>query len=222
MYDPDVLVEEFQQQSGRHDGPQVVTGLRSGLALLSDILYSRLHEDVEKAFGADSMLLPVSETRTCVQTKTEIALYQVAESAAAVRQLGCWAAKDDGYVPWLAKLTLGESPLSEPHRQRIDGYMSKTAHARRLALTDVLAKVLPEARRAPLVLFLLFPLAVQIATALAFGDHPTADRLRASQVDHLPIIPSCHQCRGRVLENGESCRSCANPLWKTEWLTSAE
>jgi hypothetical protein len=222
MYDPTVVAKEFEQQTGRRDGQQAVADLRSGLALLGNLLWLRLHEDVEKAFGADSMLVPVSESRCHAQTKFEIALYEIAESAAAVRRLGYWLAKGEGYVPWLAKLVLEDSPLSETHRQLIEAYMSKPAQARRLAFTDVLAKVLPESRRAPLVLFQVFPLAVQIATALAFGDHLAADKLRASQVDHLPVIPGCPQCRGRVLENGEACSRCANPLWTTEWLTSVE
>jgi hypothetical protein len=222
MYDPTVFAQEFEQHSGRRDGLQVVAGLRSGLGLLCDLLCARLHEDVERIFGADSMLVPVSKMRSLLETRAEIALYEAAESAAAVRRLGYWPVDNDVYAPWLARLMLGESPPSEPHRQRIDGYLSKPADARRLVFTDVLAKALPESCRAPLVLFLLFPLAVEIATALAFGDRPTADKLRASQVEHLPVISGCHKCRGRVLENGEMCRQCANPLWKTEWLTSAE
>ena len=222
MYDPKVAAKEFEQQSGRRDGLQVVAGLQSGLGLLSNLLWSRLHEDVERVFGADSMLVPVSEIRSLSQTKAEIALYQVAESAEAVKRLGNWPTEINAYMQWLASLLLDESTLSEPHRQRIDGYTSKPEHARRLIFTDVLAKVLPESRRAPLVLFLLFPLAVQIATALAFGDRPSAEKLRASQIEQLPIISSCHECQGRVLENGETCSHCANPLWKTEWLTSAE
>jgi hypothetical protein len=215
-------VAEFAQHTDRRDGQRVVAGLSAGLELLNNLLYWRLHRDVEKTIGADSMLVPVSEVKARQITHTEIGLYQIAESAAAVRQSGYWPAGDDGCVPWLARLTLGESSLSQTHQQRIDGYMGMSVHARRLAFTDVLATALPESRRAPLVLFLLFPLAVQIVTALAFGDRPTADRLRTSQVDHLPIIPGCNQCHGRVLENGDSCGGCENPLWKTDWLTSVE
>ena len=222
MNDLDLLATEFVQHTGRHNAPQAVAGLNAGLSLLGDLLYLRLHEDVEKALGVDSMLVPVSESKTRWVAKIEIGLYQIAESAAAARQFGYLVSGDDWYAPWLGKLLLGEISLSKVHCDRIEGYLSKTARARELRLTNLLALALPESRHAPLVLFLLFPLAVQIATALAFGDHPAADRLRASQVDHLPIIPSCHECHGRVLENGASCRICANPLWKTEWLTSAE
>jgi hypothetical protein len=128
----------------------------------------------------------------------------------------------DWYVPWLVKLCLGESPPSDAQRERIDDYLAKTADARRLAMTDVLASVLPESARAPLVLFLLFPLAVEIVTVVAFGDTGGAEKLRAAQIGHLPKISRCRQCHGRVLDNGETCRQCANPLWKIEWLTSVE
>jgi hypothetical protein len=222
MYDPNVSAREFEQESGRRDGLRVVTSLRSGMVLLNELLYSRLHEDVRKTVGADSMLMPVSEMRSLLQTKTEIGLFQVAEAAATVRRLGYWPNSENVQVPWFAHIMLGESPLGDPHRQRIDDYLSKPAQARCLVLTDVLARVLPESGRAPLVLFVLFPLAVQIAAVLAFGDRPTADKLRAAQAVHLPIISSCRQCHGRVLENGETCRQCANPLWKTSWLTSTE
>jgi len=222
MDDASVFAQEFEQQSGRRDGLQVVAGLESGLDLLNGLLHARLDEDVKEVSGADSMLVPASEMRSLLRTKTEISLYQVAESAATIGRFGYWPAGNDAYVPWLARLVLNESPLNESHRQKIDGYLSRTARARRLIFTDVLVKVLPESRRAPLVLFLLFPLAVQIATALAFGDHPTADKLRASQIEQLPVISSCRECRGRVLENGTICRQCANPLWNTQWLTSAE
>jgi hypothetical protein len=189
---------------------------------LNNVFYWRLHQDVEKVYGADSMLVPVSEIKTRRIVRSETDLYQIAESASAVRQFGYWRADDDGYVPWLVQFRLRVSSLSQPDRQRIDGYLDATPQARRLAFTDVLAAVLPESRRAPLVLFLLFPLAVQIVTAMAFGDRPTAETLRSSQTDHLPITSACHQCHGRVLENGQSCSVCDNPLWKTDWLTSVE
>jgi hypothetical protein len=222
MDDPNALIREFQQQSGRHDGAQAVAGISSGLERLSDTLYLRLHQDVERAKGIDSMLAPISETKSLLYTKNEIGIYQVAESAAAVRQFGYWHAENESYVRWLARLSLGESPLGLPHREQIEVYLRQADRARWLAFTDVLAKVLPESRQAPLVLFPLFSLAVQVVTALAFGNRPDAERLRAQQIELLPMIPSCHQCHGQVLDNGACCDGCANPLWKTEWLTSVE
>jgi hypothetical protein len=213
---------EFQRRGGRKDGLRVTVGLNADLSVLSELLFRRLRDDVERVVGADSMLIPASELRTRAIAKTEIALYQVAESTAMVRQNGYLPTDAQWYVPWLAGLTLDELPLDPAHRQRIDAYLSMTDQARRLALTDVLVSVLRESRRAPLVLFLLFPLAVEIATARAFGDEATAKRLRASQVELLPVISDCRECRGQVLDPGRTCGSCSNPLWKTEWLNAVE
>jgi len=222
MTDFERFAGDFERQSGRQDGPAVTTGLNTGLELLSSLLYARLHEDVERTVGEDSMLMPPSELKSRLRTMTEISLYQVAESATAARQWGYLPAGAEWYIPWLAGLRLGQSPLEPAQQQRIDGYLAKTSQARRLALTDVLVSVLPESRRAPLVLFLLFPLAVQIVTAKAFGDDAGAKRLRGLQIDLLPIITGCHQCRGNVLDLGQTCPLCSNPLWKTELLNAVE
>ena len=222
MSDIERFAGEFQRHSGRNDGPRVAASLNADLNVLNELLFRRLHDDVERVIGADSMLVPASELKSRAITKKEIALYQVAESAATVRQRGYLPADADWYVPWLAGLQLDESPLEPAHRQRIDAYLSMTDHDRRLALTDVLVSVLRESRRAPLVLFLLFPLAVQIATATAFGDEAGARRLRASQVELLPVISDCRECQGQVLDSGQTCGTCSNPLWKTEWLNAVE
>jgi hypothetical protein len=217
----DQFVIEFEQHSGRHDSAELVAGLNAGLNLLGHMLYLRLHEDVQMALGADSMLSPVSEPRTRRRAMAEIDLYQAAESAVMVRQAGYLPEGCDWYASWLVGLRLGEPSQSPACSERVDGYLSQPERARRLAMTNMLSAVLPDSRRAPLVLFVLFPLAVQVVTATAFGDHAGAEKLRNGQVELLSIIPSCPECRGRVLKNGESCPRCANPLWKTEWLNSA-
>jgi hypothetical protein len=71
-------------------------------------------------------------------------------------------------------------------------------------------------------LFRLLPLAAQIATTLAFGDQPRALELRSRQVFHLPSIEDCQQCHGGLLDNGDRCRACGNPVWDYEWLTAAD
>jgi hypothetical protein len=104
----------------------------------------------------------------------------------------------------------------------LSGYLATTPDGRRLKFTNVMAGALAESRRAPLVLFRLFPYAVQIATALAFEDHVLSDAARDQQLHLLPSIRDCHHCRGKLLDNGEECRLCGNPLWKYEWLTAAD
>ena len=66
------------------------------------------------------------------------------------------------------------------------------------------------------------PLAVEIVTSLAFGDSPQATQLRARQAALLPVIVDCHHCRGKLLDNGEQCPECGNPLWQFDWLSSVD
>jgi hypothetical protein len=73
-----------------------------------------------------------------------------------------------------------------------------------------------------LVLLRLVPAAVQIAVALSFGKSPDAQHWRHEQVEILPSIRDCPRCRGRLLENGEQCTMCGNPLWTFDWLTNAD
>ena len=214
--------EEFNRHQDRGDGTRVAGSLADGLMILRDSLYGRVHYDVQTAVGKDSMLIPISEKRSETVTKTEIDLYQIAESAAAAGDHGYVGTDADWYVQWLTRLELGEMQSDAGVVERLAQYLSQTPDDRRLAFTDVLASVLPESRRAPLVLFRLLPLCVQIATALAFGDQRSAAEARNRQVDYLPGIRDCHECGGSLLENGAQCRECGNPLWKFGWLTAAD
>jgi len=213
---------ERHVEANRHDGEHVSGSLNGGLAILRDSLYGRVHRDVEIELGKDTMIMPVSEMKTEASTKTEIDLYQIAESAAAVGEHGYVRTDARWYLQWLTRLRLGEAATEANTAARLDDYMSRTPDDRRLAFTDVLATVLAESTRAPLVLFRLFPLSVEIATALAFGDHAAAQDARNRQTFLLPEIGYCNECHGKVLENGEQCPGCGNPLWKYEWLTAAD
>jgi len=215
-------VEQFNGHERRDDGARVARSLCSGLGLLRDLFYARMHFDVEDNFGVDSMLVPVSEIRTQKATKNEIEVFQVVESSWAAAEYGYVTPDDDWYIQWLGRLRLGESFSDGGNAKQVAEYQSKTPDDRRLALIDVLLKVLPESRRAPLVLFRLVPLAVHVVTALAFGDQATASEVRQRQVACLPSIHDCHQCRGAVMDNEEICAVCGNPLWRFEWLTVAD
>ena len=215
-------VEQFNRHAGRKDGAQVVHCLSNGLTILREGVYLRVHQDVELAVGRDSMLIPVSELRARQQVVEETDVYQVAESAAAAGQRGYVAAPADWYGPWLVRLRLGKAELDAKIDERVRAYQSKSPDERRLAFTDALARLLPESLEAPLVLFRLVPLAVQIATACAFGDRRTAADLRRQQTAILPAIADCRKCQGRLLECVEQCRACGNPLWKHAWLVAAD
>ncbi len=212
--------KEFNSQTRRSDGDRVAGSLNAGLSLLQECLLSRLYEDVERISGKDSMLMPVSELKARKATNTEIAVYQIAESRVAAEKLGCIGPDDHWYSRWLASLRLGETHVDAGLVDQLTGYLSKTPQQRKLAFTDVLVRVIPDSRRAPLILFELFPLCVQIVTAMALTDHASAFELRRQQLVQQPAIGDCHSCRGQVLENGEQCQACGNPLWKHEWLVA--
>jgi hypothetical protein len=212
--------KEFNIHFNRNDGERVAVSLDAGLELLGDLLYLRLHSDVEKSIGTDSMTIPVSETKTREQINTEIEIYQIAESQAAVQDFVSHGHYDQWYWQWLTRLRLNASPVEINAEERIADYISKTPHSRELAFTNILVKRLPEANRAPLVLFQLFPLAVHIATVLAFDDRRTAAKLRDQQAIYLPAIGDCNQCHGKLLTNGDKCPKCGNPLWTYEWLAA--
>ncbi len=214
--------EEFNCNANRTDGAAVAACLSNGLTILRESLYLRVYEDVEKNVGRDSMLAPVSESKAEQQAIEEIELYQAAESALYAKYSDYVSQVDDWYLPWLVRLRLGERGRNEKIPERSKIYLSKSPDDRRLAFMDALARVLPESREAPLVLFRLLPLSVQIATARAFGDRVAASKLRRDQTVILPAIVDCRQCRAQVLECVEQCRACGNPLWKYEWLNAVD
>jgi len=214
--------EEFDRHEPRTDGAQAAACLAAGLTILRDSLFLRMHHEVERAVGIDSMLMPVSEVKTRHQTTRQIEAYQIAESAAAASHLGYVDAADDWYFQWLARLRLGRHGLDAKTLEQARGYLAETSDRRRLAFGDALARVLPESQHAPLVLFRLFPLAVQIVTASAFDDRGTASGLRRQQTALLPAIADCRQCRGQLLTCTEQCTACGNPLWKYDWLSAVD
>jgi hypothetical protein len=209
---------EYDSRTGRGDGQNVVEVLSRRLALLQDLLYLRLHGEVQQKIGQDSMLMPVSELKAQLAAKTETALFQAAESRAEAIELGVVAAEDDWFAPWLCRLLLDEADAEE--LERLAAYTRQPDRQRQLSFTDVLAKVLPQSNQAPLVLFNLYPLSVRIAAALAFGDRPRAEKLRRQQFDVQPALADCTVCRGQLLNTGKQCPQCGNPVWKHKWLVA--
>src|SRR6478752_305348 len=74
-----VAVEKLSVLSRRPDAPQIVARLDDGLALLRNLLYTRLEADVEQDFGRDSMLMPLSHAVTEHNVKGEIETFMIAE-----------------------------------------------------------------------------------------------------------------------------------------------
>ncbi|MGA2065798.1 MAG: hypothetical protein ABSG86_12550 [Thermoguttaceae bacterium] len=212
--------EEFDHHEHRSDGEPLVANLGSGLTVLRDGLYTRIHEDVIRRVGLDSSLSPLSEEKSERMTKLEIELYQIVVSSLAVARRGYVDSDDGWYAEWLSRLRLGPVHSEGRVAKRMAHYSQQTPDQRRLAFSNILTAALPESRRAPLVLFRLLPSCVKIVTALAFGKPQDAGDWRKQQIEHLPAIRDCGQCRGRLLDNGVQCRACGNPLWKFEWLTA--
>jgi len=217
-------IEAFDRFGSRFRGSEVVTNLSAGLSQIRDELFERFHEDVEKQIGMDSMLMPVSLVRGAVKAKTEIEIYQLVVADDEIVTGGYLQEETPGDVlRWLLNLRINDAYDDKVVQERIRLYRKQeNAEQRRLSFSNAMEAAFPESRRAPLVLYRLFPLAARICAALAFGDNLRAAELRNEQIRLLPIIGDCHECHGRPLDNGESCSQCGNPLWKYKWLTSAD
>jgi hypothetical protein len=210
---------DFERQMQRSDGAAIVNLLADGLSMLRDLLFMRIHGDVEQMFGLDSMLMPVSLLKSEANAKMETEVYEIIESTFDAAANG-YVADDGWYMNWLGRLRLGDAIQSPGVVQRLGAYRDRSADDRRRIFSSQLQRVHPEAGRAPLVMFRLFPLAISIVTSLAFGDHPLAEEQRKRQVGWLSAIADCHACHGRLMDVAEECPQCGNPIWKYNWLTA--
>ncbi|HUY91918.1 MAG TPA: hypothetical protein VMV10_24470 [Pirellulales bacterium] len=209
---------EFNQRHNRQDGAQIVNSLADGLNALRDLLYTRVHGDVEQRVGVDSLLVAAAEIKQLEMGRNEIELYEIAESATMVAERRYFPKDDPWYLDWLIRLRLGEAEKNPAASKRLSEYLSQSPDGRRRKFSQILESSLPDAGHAPLVIYRLFPLAVWVATALAFGDHAGAEDARRRQVAILPGIGDCPSCHGCVLANEERCPQCGNPFWNYEWL----
>ena len=198
---------------------QVTYSLSYGLNTLRNLMFQRIHQDVEAHFGSDSMLLPTSVEESEWLAKCEIEAYQVAITTLAVRDGQYLCCDPQWFVRWLGELRLGPDLKDSKWRRRIRHYAAATSEdEQRMLFSRSLETVFPEARRAPLILFRLVPLSIRIVAAIAFGHHLEAAELRNRQTTWLPAIGDCHDCHGRTLDNGEQCAVCGNPIWTYHWL----
>jgi hypothetical protein len=207
-------------QEHRSDGAIIAPALADGLRTLRDLFFSRVYGDVEQVFGVDSMFVPVQQMQTEDAAKREIDLYQIAEAAAHARAQHYLNATEDWSLNWLGRLRLGSALDTPELGLRLSRYAAKTEDDRRRTFSVILERTLPDARRAPLILYRLLPLSVAIATDMAFSNHASATEMRRRQIALLPGIRDCHDCHGAVLEVGEKCQQCGNPMWKYDWLTA--
>lgn len=200
----------------------ITNSLVDGLNTLRHLLFQRIHDDVEMQFGQDSMLLPVSVKESEQQAKREIDAYQIALSALAARDGSYFRDDIKWYVGWLLRLQMGQLEDETFWRRRVRQYMNASEDRQRLEFSRNLESVFPEASRAPLILYRLFPLSVRIVSAIAYGQRLDAVELRNRQAFWLPVITDCHACHGRPLDNGDACDVCGNPIWNYTWLNAAD
>ncbi len=202
-------------------GFQIAQQLAAGLGKLTDAMFTRIHADVEREFGVDSMLMPLSELKSEQLARREIGVYQLVESSAHATERGYVSGDGSWYTPCLIQLLLGQSPDAVEIADPLEAYREIDSLAeRRRQFSNRLETALPEARRMPLVAYQLLPLATKLATSLAFGDQQAAYELRRRQQAALSSIEACPGCRGQVLEIGETCTHCGNPFWNYKYLTA--
>ena len=214
-------IAELQDRCSNLNSEDVVDNLSVGLSQLRDLLLVRTHDDIERKYGADSMIGTsiANIERQNHEAKFEVEIYSCVVVNEEVSQQGYVDNSDEWFLDWLYHLRLnGRSPSN--FKQRLDYYRSRSIEERRLKFVSVLQHILPESMKAPLVLHRLFPRSLRIVTAKAFGDIMRADELRKEQSSLLPAIADCHECHGRVLNNDEKCRCCGNPVWNLSWLLS--
>jgi hypothetical protein len=120
---------EFDVHEKRRGGLQVANSLAYGLNNLRKSLFTRIHDDVERYFGMDSSVTPVSERKVETKVKIEIELYQIAVSAAEVRSRGYLSTDDDWYLSWLERLRLGSAASEAKVQSRLANYLNATARS---------------------------------------------------------------------------------------------
>lgn len=217
----DLAAAELLAHCPELNSQRIVDSLSVGLTHLRNMLMVRTRDDVARKFGSDSMTgMSLSEMQKQDQlAKVEIEAYACILIVDEVALNGYIKDTDPWFLEWMFHLRFGDGykPVFD---RRVDFYHSHSIEQRRLKFVSVLQRVLPESARAPLVLFRLFPRAVRILTAVAFGDPLRAQELRTEQAGVLPAISDCHECHGRVLDNEEACRCCGNPVWNYAFLLS--
>ena len=213
--------EELEVRQGDLAAQPMVDSLAEGMTRLRNLLMVRAHDDVQREYGADSMTASslASMQAKARRAQLEIEAYSCIVIDEEVTEQGYLADSQEWFLEWLFRLRLG-SGYREVFEKRVDFYRSPTVEDRRKKFVSVLQHAMPDSRRAPLVLYRLFPRALRLVPAVAFADPLRAQQIRAEQIALLPAIAECHECHGRVLDNGESCAYCGNPIWSYSWLKS--
>jgi hypothetical protein len=215
---------DLSQYSGGLNSSNIVGCLWFGLITLRKLFLARLQRGIESPSGTDSIWAPltfVEAKREFRHATEEIDIYSLLVVVAEAEHSGYANGDMDWFRDWLLRLRWGVE-IESATWERLQAYETRSDGERRRMFASFLEQALPEATTTPLVIYRLYPRAVRIATALAFGDVLRAREVRSEQMSYLPVIGDCHQCHGLPLENGEICPECGNPLWKISWLCVTE
>ena len=141
----DRFAAEFDEHERRSDGRRIVNSLCYGLTELRGLFFTRVHADVERNFGRDSMVMPMSQLASEDRARLEIDIFQVATSCAQVQQRN-YAPDPSWCHDWLRRLRLDQDADKEPVRKRLDRYREMTDEERRVGFSRVLEKRFPRPR----------------------------------------------------------------------------
>ena len=137
--------EQLDQRFERRDGATIVNSLADGLNLLRDLLYTRVHGDVEQRVGLDSMMVSTAALKQPELGRNEIELYEIAETAATVADKNYLDCDDAWRLDWLGRLRLGEAFNNPVAATRVSSYLARSADDRRRLFAQILERSLPEA-----------------------------------------------------------------------------
>jgi hypothetical protein len=213
---------EFQQHVGGAHSADLVHSLWTGLSTLRKLLLTRLHNDVEAYYGVDPILAPTTASETQREMRhaaSEIEIYSLKVVLAEAARNEYAGDDENWFRDWLLRLRWGDE-VNAAVAERMHLYDQYGDNDRRHMFASFVEQALPEATKAPLIIYRLYPRSVRVGTAVAFGDPLRAREVRSEQISYLPVIADCHDCHGLPLENGEICPNCGNPLWKINWLTA--
>ena len=129
----DRFAAEFNAQERRNDGRRLVDSLCYGLTELRGLFFTRVHADVERDFGRDSMVMPMSQLASEDRARLEIDVFQVAASYAQVKERS-YLPDPSWYHDWLGRLRLDEDVDKENVRKRLNRYREMTEEERRSRL----------------------------------------------------------------------------------------
>lgn len=208
--------QALEQETGRHDGAQVIAALSAGLELSARLFLDRIRGGLnvgDTVIRADLARMPA-----LAECYRAVLLVETVESGVQVHHHHYLRVDEDWYEKWLALTLLGgELPL----KQIITGiahYQRLSPDRRQADLRVSLERRVREVLEAPVVVYRLLTLAVTVATASAFGDKETARSARHLQHSLVPQAAQCPQCHGEILPSGKLCSACGNPFWRRDWL----